>query len=74
MPEYRRKQIREWLNDEERSFETGYSEGEYTIAAGDIEEFCGFMSDDVDLIHVNVHLNKDGIWFFEGDLDRAKYY
>jgi len=70
------KKLNEWVNDKERySFETSYTNGQYSISLYDIENFCDFLNENEhDLIGIPCMVCAEGIYFKEEDLNDAIHY
>lgn len=66
--------LQEWINDDDRCFDTGYNGEEYVIGEHDIEDFCDFLRErSPDLIGISCMVDTSGIWFKREDLYNAKY-
>jgi len=66
--------LQEWINDDDRCFDTSYNGEEYCICEHDIEDFCDFLREqDPDLIGFPCMVDTGGIWFKREDLDNARY-
>lgn len=68
------KELNEWFEDEERSFETGRADDEYNVDQADVDDFCDFMREQYpDLIGIPCMVGTGGIWFTKDDLEKARY-
>ena len=68
------KALHEWIEDDDRCFDTGYNGEEYCICERDIEDFCDFLRElNPDLIGIPCMVDTGGIWFKREDLDNARY-
>ena len=66
--------LHEWIEDDDRCFDTSYNEEEYYICEHDIEDFCDFLRErNPDLIGIPCMVDTGGIWFKREDLDNARY-
>lgn len=69
-----KKKIKSWI-DRKDSYGTYHGDGEYVIAASDVEDFCEYIEKTFpDLIGIPCLVGKGGIWFFDDDLERVESY
>ena len=68
------EELHAWLDDDDRSFDTGFNGEEYVIGELDVEDFCDFLREqNPDLIGIPCMVGTGGIWFTKDDLDKARY-
>ena len=68
------EELKKWLNDKERSFETGQVNEDYYVDSSDIEDFCDYLREnETDLVGIQVMIDASGLWFKEEDLKNASY-
>ena len=68
------KELQAWLDDDDRSFDTGFNGEEYVVSELDVEDFCDFLREqNPDLIGFPCMVGTGGIWFKREDLDNASY-
>lgn len=68
------KKLNEWFNDEERSIDTSYTNGQYSVSQLDLYDFCEYLTEnEVDLIGIPCMVCAEGLWFDEEDLKKAYY-
>lgn len=66
--------LQEWINDDDRCFDTSYNGEEYVIGEYDIKDFCDFLREqNPDLIGIPCMVGTNGIWFKRDDLEKASY-
>ena len=67
------KALHEWIEGDDRCFNTSYNGEEYCICECDIEDFCDFLRErNPDLIGIPCMVGGSGIWFKRKDLDNVK--
>lgn len=68
------KKLNEWFNDKERSIDTSYTNGQYSVSQLDLYDFCEYLTEnEVDLIGIPCMVCAEGLWFDEEDLKKASY-
>lgn len=69
------KNLNEWIEDKERSYDTSLAYGQYSISQLDLYDFCDFLTEnEPDLIGISCNVCGDGIWFTKNDLINARHY
>lgn len=72
---YEIEKLKEWFADEERSSDTYYSNGQYSVSSYEIDDLCDFLCEnEPDLIGIPCQLCAEGIWFTDEDLENARHY
>lgn len=68
------KKLNEWFDDKERSMDTSYTNGQYSVGQLDLYDFCEYLTEnEVDLIGIPCMVCAEGLWFDEEDLKKAYY-
>lgn len=68
------KKLNEWFDDKERSMDTSYTNGQYSVGQLDLYDFCEYLTEnEVDLIGIPCMVCAEGLWFYEEDLKKAYY-
>ena len=68
------EKLNKWFEDKERSYDTGYCEGEYCVGQLDVDDFCDYLREnEPDLIGFTCVIGAGGIWFKREDLEKASY-
>lgn len=69
------KKLNEWIENEERCFETSHTNEQYSISQLDVDDFCDFLTEnEPDLIGIPCNVCGEGIWFSKNDLINARHY
>lgn len=68
------EELNEWFENEERSFDTSRTKGQYNVSQLDLDDFCDYLTEnEPDLIGIPCMVCANGIWFEEEDLEKASY-
>lgn len=68
------KNLNEWIEDKERSYDTSLTDGQYSISQLDLYDFCDFLTEnEPDLIGIPCMVCAEGIWFKDEDLKNANH-
>lgn len=68
------EELHGWIEDDDRSYDTGFDGEVYSISSYDVDDFCDFLREqNPDLIGIPCMVGTSGIWFKREDLDKARY-
>lgn len=68
------ERLDKWFADEERSFDTSHSNGQYNVSQLDVYDFCDYLTEnEPDLIGIPCMVCAEGIWFKDEDLKNANH-
>lgn len=68
------EELHGWIEDDDRSYDTGFDGEVYCISSYDVDDFCDFLREqNPDLIGIPCMVGTSGIWFKREDLDKARY-